>query len=377
MSTKRVVIVQRRMTHYRLPLFEQLREELGARDVKLDVLVGEATKLESRKIDGGILSWAKPLKTYYLADNKLCFLPIGEHLRDADLVVITQENQLLYNHWLMIRPRRFRLAFWGHGANLQSNNPNSLRERYKRWTTKQVDWWFAYTQMSADLVISAGFPEKRITVLNNAVDTSELHRLKKSLTSDDIQAVRSSLGIGSGPVGIFLGSLHTDKKLDFLFDAAEIIHTKIPDFNLILVGDGPERERVKAWCSGKPWTHWVGARFGREKVAHLATAQILLNPGMVGLSILDSFVCGVPMLTTDCGLHSPEIEYLKPDINGLMTPLNSIAYANACENVLRDSNFLHHLQEGCQTSATQYTLKNMASNFSKGIMNALELKKKQ
>ena len=61
------------------------------------------------------------------------------------------ENKLIQNHLLLLGPRRFRLAFWGHGANLQSDNPHGLKERFKRWTTNRVDWWFAYTQMSADL----------------------------------------------------------------------------------------------------------------------------------------------------------------------------------------------------------------------------------
>jgi glycosyltransferase involved in cell wall biosynthesis len=368
----KVVIVQRRLTHYRLPLFDQLRENLRQRGVSLHVLAGKATEVENRKSDAGVLPWVQPLTTRYFASDKLCWQPIGEHLRGADLVVVTQENKLLYNHWLLNRPRSFKLAFWGHGANLQSDNPNGIKERYKRWTTKQVDWWFAYTQMSADLVNAVGFPEARITVLNNAVDTAELLEQRQMVTQDEISALRVSLGFGCGPVGIYVGSLYPDKRLDFLFEAAKAIRVRVPDFNLLIIGDGTERDMVQSWCAEHDWARWVGAQFGRDKAAHMAVAQILMNPGLVGLGILDGFVCGVPMLTTDCGIHSPEISYLNNGVNGLMTANVLDDYVDACLSLLRDQGLLDRLKAGCAASAKEYTVENMAQRFAVGITRCLE-----
>ncbi|MBT9590474.1 MAG: glycosyltransferase family 4 protein [Thiobacillus sp.] len=349
-----------------------MRESLAERNIRLELLVGQGTPAEEKKQDAGELSWAKPIPTHYLAGGRLCWQPVQRHLGEASLVIVTQENKLIQNHLLLLAPRRFKLAFWGHGANLQSDNPHGFKERFKRWTTNRVDWWFAYTQMSADLVTAAGFPGSRITVLNNAVDTSEMRRQRQSVTPEETQALRESLGFGAGPVGVFVGSLYADKRLDFLFAAAEAIRREVPDFNVLIVGEGPERDKVQAWCAAHPWARWVGARFGREKLAYVSVAQVMLNPGLVGLGILDAFVCGVPMLTTDCGIHSPEIAYLENGVNGVMAADDLNAYVWASVNLLRDAQALDALRAGCVASTQEYTVENMARRFADGIERVIK-----
>jgi glycosyltransferase involved in cell wall biosynthesis len=203
------------------------------------------------------------------------------------------------------------------------------------------------------------------------VDTSELLRQRRSVTLEETLALRESLGFGAGPVGVFVGSLYVDKRLDFLFAAAQAIRQQIPDFQLLIVGEGPERDKVQAWCAANPWTRWAGARFGREKVVHVSLAQVMLNPGLVGLGILDAFVCGTPMLTTDCGIHSPEIAYLDNGVNGVMTADDVDVYAGACVQLLRDPVALDALRAGCEVSAQEYTVENMARRFADGIVSAL------
>lgn len=367
----KVCIVQRRLTHYRVPLFVALRELLAERGIQLELVVGQGTPAEEKKQDAGVLSWAKTASTHYLLGERLCWQPLGRFLEGMNLVIVTQENKLLQNHLLMFGPRRFKLAFWGHGANLQSASPNGLKERFKRWTTNQVDWWFTYTKMSAGLVKGAGFPDDRITVLNNAVDTSELQRLRQSVSQAETQALRESLGLGMGPVGVYVGSLYADKRLNFLFAAAEAIRREIPGFHLLIVGEGQERDKVQAWCVAHPWARWVGARFGREKVAYVSLAQVMLNPGALGLGVMDAFVCQAPMITTDCGNHGPEIAYLENGINGVMTADDPNVYVEASVHLLRDTQALEALRLGCVASAQEYTVENMARRFADGIADAI------
>jgi len=372
----RVVIVQRRLTHYRIPLFELLRSYLYDEGIQLELLVGKERDSEKTKNDGGTISWAIQVPCYYFLGERLCWQSIHKHLSGSDLVVVTQENALLTNHLLILQSREYKLAFWGHGANLQSDNPNGFKERFKRWTTNRVDWWFAYTQMSASLVNAAGFPANRITLLNNAVDTTEMQNQWQSVAPDEMRTLRESIGFAEGPVGVFVGSLHADKRLDFLFAAAVAIRLRIPDFHLLIVGDGRERDKVRAWCAEHQWARWVGARFGREKIAYISMAQIMLNPGLVGLGILDSFVCGVPMLTTDCGIHSPEIAYLMNGTNGVMTADRQDAYAHACVDLLQDDHVLELLRLGCIASASEYTVDNMARWFTAGIKKTISVNRR-
>lgn len=374
---KTVVVTQLRLTHYRVAFFEDLNRELDARGIRLILLHGQPDPLEANKRDEGDIEWAIRVENRYwrIGRRYLAWQPFPSELRDADLMVITQENRILSNYFHILR--RYiagsKVAFWGHGANLQSQDRNGIKERFKRWTTNHVDWWFAYTQMSAELVAASGFPVPRITVLNNAVDTSDLQRQRQTVTPEDTQALRESLGFGTGPVGVFVGSLYADKRLDFLFASAEAIRRDVPDFHLLIVGDGQERDKVQAWCAVHPWARWVGARFGREKAAYVSVAQVMLNPGLVGLGILDAFVCGVPMLTTDCGIHSPEIAYLNNGRNGVMTENNLERYVDASVRLLRDPEALSRLRAGCTASAGEYTVENMVRRFADGIESALSI----
>lgn len=368
---KRVIIAQRRITHYRVTLFSALKSELAARDIRLEVLVGRGTQAEEDKRDAGDLPWAISVPTRYWLNRRLYWQSLRQHFEAADLGIVTQENKALHNHLLMLAPRHFRLAFWGHGANLQSDNPHGFKEQFKRWMAKQVDWWFAYTEMSADLVRRAGFPNERITVLNNSVDTSELQRERQSVTPQETRVLLERLGFSHGPVGVYVGSLYAAKRLDLLFAAAVAIRREIPDFQLLLVGDGPERDKVQAWCGANPWAHWVGAKFGREKIVCISTAQVMLNPGALGLGVMDAFACQAPMITTDCGRHGPEIAYLEHGKNGVMTPNDLAAYTSGCVQLLRDPVALERLRAGCAMSAREYTLENMVTRFANGIEHAL------
>jgi glycosyltransferase involved in cell wall biosynthesis len=369
---RKVCIVQRRLTHYRIPLFDTLRELLDKRDIRLELLVGQGTPAEEKKHDAGELCWATAIPTHYFGGGRLCWQSTQRHLVEAELVIVTQENKLIQNHLLMLAPRRFKLAYWGHGGNLQSDNPHGFKERFKRWSTNRVDWWFAYTQMSAELVKEAGFPASRITVLNNAVDTSKLRLQRQSVSQEETLALRESLGFGAGRVGVFVGSLYSDKRLDFLFASAEAIRRELPDFHLLIVGEGTERDKVQNWCAARPWARWVGARFDREKVAYLSVAQVMLNPGALGLGIMDSFVCQAPVITTDCGNHGPEIIYLKDGQNGVMTADALNVYVRACVRLLGDAAALNSLRAGCASSAAEYTVENMAGNFADGVTRCLE-----
>lgn len=378
MAKRRVLIHQRRLTHYRVPLFEQLRALLAEDGITLDLVHGQPDPGELGKRDSGHLPWAMQVQNRYwrIGNKYACWQPTPPLPAAPDLVIVTQENSLLSNYTLLLK-RHFGgplLAYWGHGANLQSGNPHGLKESFKRWTTTKVDWWFAYTGMSVELVRRSGFPPGHITNLENAIDISSLKRYLAQISAEKVDALRAHLGWGNecvGHVGLFLGSLYADKRLDFLFQAADRLHVLDPLFHLLIVGDGPQRPVVEDACRNRPWCAWAGAQSGQEKARHLAFADVLLNPGLVGLGILDAFASGTPMVTTDCGLHSPEIDYLRNGENGLMTANTLEGFVAGVHQVLADQFSRERLAKGCEAAASRYTVENMAVNFHAGILQAL------
>jgi len=363
---KHVTVIQRRLTHYRVPFFESLRDALAEKAIELTLGAGQGFAGEAGKNDSGALLWSRPLKTTYLAGGRICIQPFGLLAKQADMLVVTAENKLVNNLLYQFRHPKLRVALWGHGANLQGD-PNTLRERFKARVARRADWWFGYTEMSRPLISRNGFPDERITILNNSVDTSEMQAHLDGLPPGDREAWREANGVGSGPVGFFLGSLYTEKRIDFLLQAAQAIRQEVPTFELVLVGAGPQRAMVEAFCAANPWAHYLGTRNGLEKVRALAACDVMLNPGLVGLGILDALICGLPMITTDCGLHSPEIAYLTPGHNGLMTANDMGAYVQASLDLLRNPQARAQLETACRDSGRQYSVAHMARNFADGV----------
>lgn len=366
------------MTHYRVAFFEALRRELARHAFELVLAYGEPAPAERSKKDGADLDWAQRLATRYWLGGRLCWQPFAAQMQGCDAVVLTPENKLLNNLGAQFLQRRCRVVFWGHGANLQAKRL-TWAERYKRRLARHVDWWLAYTEMSRPLIRRSGFPDERITVLNNAVDTVGLaSQIERARSAERLAAARARFGVGGPHVGIYVGSIYEDKRPRFLLDAALAIRARVPDFELLVLGTGPDAGLVEAFCAQHPWARYAGAVTGQDKADALALARVMLNPGLVGLGILDSFVCGLPMLTTDCGLHSPEIAYLEngtngaKGANGVMTPDALPDYVAASVRLLTDDAEHARLVRGCRASAGEYTVERMAQNFAQGVRACVE-----
>lgn len=366
-------IVQRRLTNYRVPLFERMREQLVEHGVRLRVLHGDAQAAELSKNDGGTLPWAEHLPTRYMLSGRLCWQPFMQLARGSDLIVLTQENKLVNNLPLLLAGRRpERIAFWGHGRNMQSRTEHSLRESFKRWTSCRVDWWFAYTALSAGLVQAAGFPPQRITVLDNSIDTDALvDQVAHVRGSASTAALRAGLGLDDAPTGVFIGSLYSEKRLPFLIAAADALCLRVPGFQLAIAGAGRDEALARAAAARNPRIRFLGQVQGERKAALLACADVMLNPGLVGLGILDAFAAGLPLVTTDCGLHSPEVCYLQDGVNGFMTPDTLDDFVAACVALLSDSALRKRVGHHAAQSAGRYSLQNMAERFSAGILACL------
>jgi glycosyltransferase involved in cell wall biosynthesis len=374
---KNVLIIQRRLPQYRLAFFDWLRELLSERDIELSLVHGEPAQDEKAKRDEGCLSWARKVPCKYLKignTRAVWMTPPADMIRNQDLIIMSHENGMLINFRLTALRLAFgkpRLAFWGHGANFQSIARGIVRAKIKSRMISRVDWYFAYTDLSVARVAESGFDRNRITCLNNAIDTRRLVEWNTGISGLERDTLLKELGLTGAHLGIFIGSLHQDKRLDVLFAAADLLRKKIKDFELLVIGDGPLGKEVAGFVGARRWAKWVGAKHGREKVLYASLGQIMLNPGMVGLGILDSFALAIPMVTTDCGIHSPEIAYLETGRNGFMVSDTQDEFVGCVAQLLGDPALLERVKSNCRTDAQKYTIDKMAGNFCEGIIQAL------
>lgn len=378
---KKVAIIYRTLFQYRKDFYNQLREALLKEGVELTLIYGKlaSAEFETRK-DQVDLEWGKFIRnrSIRLGKVELIWQPCLSDLRDKNMVIVEQANKLLLNYLLMFTRRFFGIKFcyWGHGRNMQSNE-TSLFNRFKYLFINNCDWWFAYTQGVKDYLVNKGFPPHKITAVQNAIDTRALKQQYAEVSQAEVDAVRTELGITSENVGIYCSAMYPEKRLDFILESCMMIKKAIPDFHMIFLGSGVEAYKVESAANTHEWIHYLGPKFGQDKVKYFKISALFLMPGLVGLGILDAFALETPMVTTTYPFHSPEIEYLENGKNGIITENDVTAYSNAIIDLMVSSSKYKDMVEYCKVCAQRYTLDVMVNNFKNGILHSLQLNENQ
>lgn len=371
---KKVAIIQRTLVQYRREFFEGLKNALAEEGVELTLIYGKQNNDEGLKNDAVELAWSKyiPNKTLKFGNSTLVWQPCLNELKDKDLIVVESANKLILNYLLMIK-RRFsntRLGFWGHGRNKQ-DTLNSFANQFKYLFLKQCDWWFAYTSGVKDFLIEKGYPQAQITNVQNAIDTQFIQQEYAQTTDLETTALKKELGIESDQVGIFCGGIYPEKRIDFLLESCLRVKQEVPDFHMIFIGSGIDATKIIQAAAQYPWIHYVGPKFGKDRVKYFKISALFLMPGLVGLGILDAFALETPIVTTRYEFHSPEIEYLEDGKNGLIVDNTITHYSKAVAQLLLSAQYKQML-EYCRYSAEKYTIENMVENFKMGILKAMQ-----
>lgn len=370
----KVAIVQQILPHYRIPFFKMLHGALETRGVELQLIYGQEAPGATPKTVAMDAPWAYRIENRYLrvGRTQLVWQPCASLARESDLLVIGLQNRSLVNYWFLAArflSSRFRLAFWGHGRNFRSTERDRHAEAMKRKISRAADWWFAYTERSAQVMRSQGVPPDKITVVDNAFDTEELAAATRNLDASTLAQTRAQLGIGpEDPVVLFCGGLRPEKNLGFLIEACREARKVVPRMHLVIIGDGPEAKKVDAAAASNPWIHPIGPVFAADRVRYFAISEAVLLPIGVGLAVLDAFVTRTPLITTSTETHGPESSYLEHGVNGLVSEESVSAYAHTIASYLQDAALRARLRAECEKAARRYTLRNMVERFATGIL---------
>ncbi len=367
----------RYVAHYRGHFHTAVRDELATRGIDYRLFYGEPWG-DEQPIGGIVeLPWATKIKTRTLRIKGRVLLWHGAQraVAGSDVIMLEQQAKAVANYVFLARrliggPR---VVLNGHGRNHQTENHSSLVERSKAILTRRADWFFAYTDNSADIVAELGFPRDRITVFKNALDNDARLLQIEETTQDELDELRAELGLGDGPVGAYVGRIYADKRPDFLIEAALEIRKKQPDFQLLIIGDGNARAAIDAAAAEHDWIHDVGARFDHDLVRHALLADVILNPGAIGLVAVDSMALGRPIVTVADHGHGPEYAYLRPDFDSVVLPKETTVheYADAVSDLFDEPDWLELLQLQAKSRAREFSMEEMVSSFADGFVEAL------
>jgi glycosyltransferase involved in cell wall biosynthesis len=152
-------------------------------------------------------------------------------------------------------------------------------------------------------------------------------------TPGDRAEARRRLGLPLDvPLLAFAGTLAPELRFDLLFGALE----RAPDLHLVLVGDGPQRDRVEAAVRElSPRIAWLGARPHEDAVDALRAGDACINvrDGIVGMKVFEYAAVGRRFATFDVA-DAAGLEDLYPGLEAVhlihsRTPEGVLAAARA------------------------------------------------
>jgi glycosyltransferase involved in cell wall biosynthesis len=219
--------------------------------------------------------------------------------------------------------RRFALpvVLTARGSDVTQWPEHALPRRLIRNACANADAIITVSAGLCDALASLGVGADRINVLRNGVDLTQF-------LPADRAAARSALG-STGPTLLSVGSLIRRKGHDLT--VAALAH--LPEWRLLIAGEGPERSALLALASRLGVSHRVRllGQWPHDNLAALYSAADIsvLASAREGLAnvLLESMACGTPVVASPIAGNDEAVQ--SPDAGLIAGARTSVAIADA------------------------------------------------
>lgn len=119
------------------------------------------------------------------------------------------------------------------------------------------------------------------------------------------------------PVALYVGRLAAEKNLHLTLQAYQQLRQTLPDLLMVMVGHGPERERIARQF---PEIHFAGMRTGTDLARHYASADTFLFASLTetfGNVVTEAMASGLPVLAFN---YAAPARFISDNHNGFLAP---------------------------------------------------------
>lgn len=201
-----------------------------------------------------------------------------------------------------------------HGWGMADPFGMSVRRRYiRRVADFGIHRYTCVSKQMEDWLVNHIRVNKPIKQIYNGIDTSKF----RPVTADEKARLPRMLGLPENTpfVGV-VGRLDPIKDHACLFKAFQMLKTVFPKVQLLVVGDGPERERLeKISVEG---IRFLGRRDDIDQI--LPTLDVFVLPSKnegISNTVLEAMACGLPVVASRVG-GNPEL--IDNNENGMLFP---------------------------------------------------------
>ncbi len=353
-----IAIVTNSAPPYRVPLFEQLADQLGAHFYFHDKALTQVTADDY------------PFPAQCLSTQSSIWRALSGSDHDAVISGVSGRIVLPLTY-LSCRhtdtPFILWASMWAHPRTpFHRISSTPLRRVYRK-----ADSVITYGSHVSAYVAHQRNDETGIFEATQAVDNSFFSR---QVTIDEQEGLRKELGLGEGPIVLFVGRLVEEKGLRYLLRAWQGIERK-GDEVLVVAGEG----QLSGLAEGVPGVRLVGQlKPDRLPILYsLATALVLpsimtsdfLEPW--GLVVNEAMNQGVPVIASD-SVGAVAAGLVRNGQNGIVVrEQNSEELAGAIKKILADNVLRDNLGGQALSDVSNYTHEQMVDGFKQALDHAL------
>ncbi|SNS18499.1 2-deoxystreptamine N-acetyl-D-glucosaminyltransferase / 2-deoxystreptamine glucosyltransferase [Geodermatophilus pulveris] len=227
------------------------------------------------------------------------------------------------------------------GRGLRTRLLRAVGGAVERAALRRADAVVVLTDRTAAALRGDGVPAARVATIPSGFDPDLF-----AAPHDDVLP-----GAGRPRIG-YVGRLAPQKRVDRL--VAAVGRMREPA-SLVVVGDGPDRERVHALAAGLPRVHLTGFVEHAAVPAVLAALDVLVLPSdyeEMGSVLTEALASGLPVVASDVG-GIPEV--VRDGETGLLVPAGDVAaLAAALDRLAADPALRARLAAGARARAADY-----------------------
>ncbi len=255
---------------------------------------------------------------------------LGRHGRDFDVINTHSSTDA----WLVALSRLARRGMppvvRTRHVSTAVNTSITTRWLYDKATAEIVVTGEA---LKSQLVRDNGLDPTRITSVRTGIDLTRYRPLDRATS-------RAALGVAGRPAVAILATLRDWKGHDELLDAWVLLRARVPDWQLLIIGDGPRRAHLEARVASMRLADDVRFTGNQADVpAWFACADLAVLPSWgdegVPQSLMQAAACGLPVVSTTIGAIG---EAVQDGATGMLVPPHNVpALAQAMQQLMTDA----------------------------------------
>ncbi len=171
---------------------------------------------------------------------------------------------------------------------------------------------------------------------------------------------------------LFAGRLIGEKNVDVLLGAIGYARNSLPSLTCHIIGDGPEKERLKSLTA--KYGLFTNVRFFGfmgydELISRIKSSKVLVLPSSregFGIVVIEAFACGVPVITVRGGRNAASL--LVNEETGLVINLDASEMGTAIQTLINDAGLRERMSLSAVNAAKKYEWDNIVRRLLKIYM---------